>query len=132
MSTLLRVRKGISTTTSGKYFSRIRLLWVDLIHRSRRSHVPSPGATLIHIDQLRVIDFFQINLSDWCNLISIDQLNSPRVILYCSFQSTYASAYDGSLGNFIFNFKIITINILKYDLSLQFFMRPILVYSLKI
>ncbi len=48
---------------SRKYFSRIGLLWVDLIHRSRRLHVPLPGAALIYIDPFRVIDLFQINLS---------------------------------------------------------------------
>ena len=40
-------------------------------------------------------------------------LNLPHVILYCSFQSTCTSVYDGPLRNFILHFKINTINILN-------------------
>ncbi len=85
--------------TSGKYFSRIRLLRVDLIHQSCRSHIPSFGTALIYSNLLRVINFFQINSNDQCDLISTDQLKllySTCVILYCSFQSMCASTYDRS------------------------------------
>ncbi len=44
--------------TSGKYFSRIKLLWVDRIHRSRRSQIPSPLTATIQVDPPRVINIF--------------------------------------------------------------------------
>ncbi len=45
-------------TPSGKYFSRIGLLGVDRIHRSRRLHVPSLLTATIQVDPPRVIDIF--------------------------------------------------------------------------
>ncbi len=84
---------------SRKYFSWIGLLWVDLIHRSCRLYVSLPETALIHIDLFRVIDIFEINQSDQCDLISIDPLMllcSPYIILCCSFKSTCTSIYNGS------------------------------------
>ena len=83
----------------GKYFSQIRLVWMDQIQQSRRLHIPLPKAALIYINLVRVIDFFQINQNNLCDLILTDHLKllcSSCFILYYFIQSTYASTYDRS------------------------------------
>lgn len=69
INNLIREKTG---TSLGRYFSWIRLLQVNLIYQSCRLYVFLLRAILINIDQLRVINSFQINMSDLCNLILID------------------------------------------------------------